>query len=86
MSKCVSCGSQMDLQFAHIKKTNLSGRSRGLVKRYLDITQNPDCYTILCGNHKHSCHILYDNNKIKIDETKTLISILPPYMIQKENV
>ena len=84
VSECVCCGSKADLEFAHVKRTALKGRERGLVKRYLDITQNPESYTILCGRGRHSCHTLYDNGTISIDETKTLINILPSNMIKKE--
>ena len=46
------------LQVAHIKETELSGRSRGKRKRLYDIKNNQDSYVLL----GKTCHIEYDAN------------------------
>ena len=48
----------IELQFAHVKPTKLSGMSRGKRNRLSDIKNNPDCY-ILMGK---TCHREYDTN------------------------
>jgi hypothetical protein len=51
--KCVICGQIWELEFAHIKETGLSGEGRGQRKRYYDIKNHPDCYTLMCKkDHK----------------------------------
>ena len=61
-NSCLYCGSNRDLQFAHLKKTGLSGQGRGKEQRYYDIIRNPDKYTFLCEN----CHKLFDDGKIQV--------------------
>ena len=54
---CRGCGSDLGLQFAHIKPTELSGgNGRGRIERYLDVLRHPDCYAVLC----RSCHLSFD--------------------------
>jgi len=50
-NRCYFCGQTWLLEFAHVKPTKLSGRSRGLISRYIDIKNNPDCYLLTCKNH-----------------------------------
>lgn len=65
-NRCFECGLCLvdieDLQFAHVKKTNLNGCGRGRQQRYYDIIKNPDAY-FLCCVVKHS----------EIDNTKYYI-------------
>lgn len=49
------CEAITDLEFAHIKPTELSGWSRGRKERYYDIIRNPGSYRLLCKNH-HKTH------------------------------
>lgn len=57
-------GTSKELQFAHIKRTKLTGvRGRGMAARYYDIKKNIFCYTLLC---KH-CHEGYDGEWLDID-------------------
>lgn len=57
--KCVYCGSTENLQFAHIKKTKLSGTDgRGRKERYYDIRNNPKSYVLACKK----CHEDLDRN------------------------
>ena len=49
---CQNCGSKQNLEFAHIKPTELSGWGRGRKERYYDIKNNKDSYKLLCK----SCH------------------------------
>lgn len=60
-SKCVMCGTNQDIEFAHKNPTKLSGKGRGRKERYYDILNNPDCYIPLCKQH----HKEYDNEKAK---------------------
>ena len=53
---CQKCGSKQDLEFAHIKPTNLSGWGRGRKERYYDIKKFKDHYQLLCK----SCHKEFD--------------------------
>jgi hypothetical protein len=62
--KCERCGSEEILEWAHIKDTGLSGRSRGSAKRYLDVQRNPDSYMLYC----HDCHRDFDANRHIVDE------------------
>ena len=57
---CQFCGGIEQLEFSHRKPTGLSGRSRGLIKRYLDVIRNPQCYQVLCK----SCHREYDKTYV----------------------
>ena len=63
--KCAICGSMERLEFAHVQPTKLSGRSRGRKERYYDVSNNPECYMLLC----HDCHRDYDN---RIDTKEVL--------------
>lgn len=49
---CQTCKSKEDLEFAHIKATDLNGWGRGRKERYYDIKKNKDSYRLLCK----SCH------------------------------
>ena len=52
---CQNCGKRNykdNLEFAHIKPTDLNGRGRGRKERYYDIKNNKDHYKLLCK----SCH------------------------------
>lgn len=60
---CQKCGSIQDLEFAHVRHTGLSGRSRGRKERYYDIKNNRACYMLLC----RSCHREHDRS-VKKDE------------------
>ena len=55
--KCMVCGSEENLEFAHVKPTELSGRGRGRKERYYDVKYNPDCYCLMCED----CHKYYDS-------------------------
>lgn len=70
--KCVNCGTTENLQFAHIKETNLNGMGRGRKERYYDVLKNPNCYILLCGGEsgRNGCHEAYDNGFIKIGENE----------------
>ena len=57
-NKCISCGADYDLEFAHIRPTKLSGKGRGRKERYFDIRKNKTSYILLC----HFCHLEYDTN------------------------
>jgi len=46
--KCESCGSTLELQFAHVKETEAFGWSRGRKERLTDISQHRDSYLLLC--------------------------------------
>lgn len=48
---CLYCSTKQELQFAHIKRTNLSGMSRGSWSRYKDVRDNKDSYILLCKTH-----------------------------------
>lgn len=58
------CEQQYELQFAHIRPTNLNGMGRGRNERYYDIIRNPDAYILMCKDH----HEMYDNGVIGLDE------------------
>ena len=65
--KCSVCGSTKQLEFAHVKPTELSGTGRGKWNRDYDIKKNPECYRLLCGD----CHDELDlkcpeDNKVKM--------------------
>lgn len=49
--KCVVCGTTDNLEFAHVKPTNLNGVGRGRKERYYDILKNPKCYALTCKKH-----------------------------------
>jgi hypothetical protein len=47
------------LDFAHVKPTGVTGRSRGSAHRYHDIKANPECYQLLC---RYPCHKDFDRD------------------------
>lgn len=51
--KCIICGKMWALEFAHLKDTGLSGDGRGQRKRYYDIKNHPECYTLMCKEDHH---------------------------------
>jgi len=56
-SDCRKCGHRRKLEFAHIKRTTLCGKTgRGKCKRLYDIKNNLGSYILLC----HSCHVDFD--------------------------
>lgn len=60
--KCMNggCSSTKNLQFAHLKKTNLSGMGRGSYNRIRDVRDHPECYALLCKE----CHKLFDSGQL----------------------
>ena len=59
--RCVVDSSTDRLQFAHLKKTELSGTNgRGLPQRVHDIRRHPDRYVLLCQD----CHVKLDNDQM----------------------
>ena len=66
--KCNICSSKEQLEFAHIKPTELSGPGRGTDERIRDIKSHPDCYFLLCKD----CHRIYDSNERKKNRTKQI--------------
>ena len=65
-NKCHICNELYDLEFAHIKDTELSGRGRGRKERYYDIIKNKKSYKLLCSR----CHELYDDGVIDLNGNK----------------
>lgn len=53
---CEDCGSQDELEFAHVKPTSVNGKGRGSFLRYADVRRHPDCYRLLCN----VCHNALD--------------------------
>ena len=54
---CRKCGTKGKLQFAHVRKTKLCGKTgRGKQARMYDVKNNLDCYILLCK----SCHREFD--------------------------
>ena len=49
---CELCKRPVECEMAHVGPTPLTGRGRGLDRRYHDIRKHPKCYTRLC----HRCH------------------------------
>ena len=62
-NQCEECHSQNQLEWAHLKPTNLNGMGRGRNARILDIMSNPDCYRLLC----RKCHAKLDGFKYSKD-------------------
>ena len=56
------CEETEELEFAHVKPTELKGRSRGRKERYYDIIKNPTCYRLICKGH----HTMMDELDIDI--------------------
>jgi len=58
-SDCRKCGHRSKLEFAHVKKTKLTGiTGRGKCKRLYDIKNNLGSYILLC----HGCHRQFDRD------------------------
>lgn len=72
--KCAYCETTIGLEFAHIKKTALSGRGRGRKERYYDVIRNMDSYILLCGDEIQlfgkvaGCHTKFDRGEITLEE------------------
>jgi len=49
-----------NLEFAHTKRTGLSGWGRGRKERYYDVLKHPDCYILFCKE----CHKLFDRGEL----------------------
>ena len=47
-----------NLEFAHLGKTGLAGKGRGLSSRIGDVARNIDKYSLLC----HNCHTKFDTD------------------------
>ena len=45
------CEETEDLEFAHVRDTDLNGRGRGRHERYYDILNNPKSYRLVCWTH-----------------------------------
>ena len=58
-NECQVCGDKENLEFAHVRKTELEGKGRGRKERYYDIKNNKDCYMLLCK----ACHKSMDRRK-----------------------
>jgi len=56
------CISVNDLEFAHVKPTELKGKSRGYNERVLDILKHPDAYKLLC----RACHQKLDSEQASV--------------------
>ena len=63
--KCAICGSSERLEFAHVRPTSLMGRGRGRKERYYDVSNNPECYMLLC----HDCHRDHDDELDALEES-----------------
>ena len=59
--RCLFCGSMERLEFAHVKRTPLSGMSRGrpASRVFRDLKLNPASYILLCSR----CHHAYDGKE-----------------------
>jgi hypothetical protein len=70
-TECELCGSNDDLEFAHLNPTRVKGHGRGRRVRTNDILSHLSAYTRLC----RGCHKRYDDGEItKIP--RSLLSIL----------
>lgn len=67
---CWNCGSSINVQFAHVEETGLSGMGRGRKERYYDIINNPTAYALLCGGEDRvsGCHKAFDLGMIKLSD------------------
>lgn len=68
--KCQECGDSNDLEFAHVKPTDVVGLGRGRNRRVLDVLKNPTHYRLLC----HPCHKSYDAR----DARSEMIELVSP--------
>jgi hypothetical protein len=75
--RCWNCGSTVNLQFAHIKETDINGRGRGRKERYYDIIKHPESYALLCGGDDGvgGCHKGYDGGAIPFEKFFQVIKI-----------
>jgi hypothetical protein len=64
------CYAKGELEFAHIKPSGLSGRSRGQSRRYYDIKKNPECYKLMCKYHHNKFDREYWRNLQKETENE----------------
>lgn len=55
---CHDCGSTVQLELAHVRHTDINGRSRGSFYRARDAMKNPGAYTLLC----RPCHRKFDDS------------------------
>jgi len=78
-NKCMNCGSNNNLEFAHVKNTNFNGKGRGKAHRYYNIVKNLDCYRLWCND----CHNEYDSYQKYINEP---IWWGKPYIIVKGDI
>ena len=42
---------KIEMEFAHLKPTKVSGMGRGRIERYYDIKNNMDSYILTCHEH-----------------------------------
>jgi len=57
-SDCRMCGHRVKLEFAHVRRTKLCGKTgRGKCKRLYDVKNNLSSYILLC---KRPCHLEFD--------------------------
>jgi hypothetical protein len=61
--KCIFCGNNDDLQFAHIRETEVRGWGRGKMVRYYDIINHKDDYRLMCKD----CHKKFDKGELKLE-------------------
>ena len=55
--RCVWCGTNVDVQLAHVLPTEMSyHQKRSQWQRYNDAAKNPQCYRPMCRKH----HALFD--------------------------
>lgn len=66
--RCEDCGAEYhiddkgrpSLEWSHVAPTGLSGASRGLSRRLLDVKRNPESYRLRCK----SCHAAADGRTL----------------------
>ena len=58
------CEKVENLEFFHIKPTELNGKGRGRWQRVYDVINNPCSYGLACKNH----HIYFDNELLGIED------------------
>jgi len=68
--KCMFCGKETDLEFAHIRPTKVVGLGRGSYKRIKDVIEKPHSYILLCKE----CHRAFDNGKREYMRIQLLIT------------
>jgi hypothetical protein len=67
-----TCGSTVQLEFAHLRGTDLRGMSRGSYERVADVIRHPDHYMLFC----HECHLEYDEKEREGKELKQLLTVV----------